>query len=603
MIVGLAVAAASRPAASQAAHPAANHAGRPAANQGWRSAPVQLKTRWARDVNPAAPLPAYPRPQMTRPHWLNLNGLWQYTTSAPDAAPPAGYPAHRILVPFAYESSLSGVGGASIPDKRLWYRRSFTVPAAWQGQHVLLHFGAVNWDSSVFVNGHAVGAHRGGYTGFSFDITDQLQPGENELEVSAWNPLRTNQPDAQVLGKQRMHPGGIFYTAATGIWQTVWLEPVPAVHITALRMTPDIDRKILRLTVSASADAQYRVTAFDGTHAVAIGTGTAGRELELPIPHPHLWSPDDPHLYTLQVVLLGSDDSIQSYFAMRKISLGRDAQGHMRMLLNNHFVFEMGTLDQGYWPAGVYTAPTDAALRYDIAITKQLGFNLIRKHAKVEPPRWYYWADKLGMLVWQDMPQMFLAKGQTLTPAAAAEFEKEWRAEIAELDNHPSIIVWTIFNEGWGQHDTAALVALTKQLDPSRLVNDASGWTDMGVGDLQDTHAYPGPGDKPPSPDRATVDGEFGGVTLAVPKHMWTTEKLKGYGKVLQDPAIATRHYEALLAKVAQLRDADNLSAAVYTQITDVEQEINGLLTYDRAVMKLNAAAVRAANLAARGVQ
>ena len=600
MIVGLAVAAASRPAASQAAHPAANHAGRPAANQGWRSAPVQLKTRWARDVNPAAPLPAYPRPQMTRPHWRNLNGLWQYTTSAPDAAPPAGYPAHRILVPFAYESSLSGVGGASIPDKRLWYRRSFTVPAAWQGQHVLLHFGAVNWDSSVFVNGHAVGAHRGGYTGFSFDITDQLQPGENELEVSAWNPLRTNQPDAQVLGKQRMHPGGIFYTAATGIWQTVWLEPVPAVHITALRMTPDIDRKILRLTVSASADAQYRVTAFDGTHAVAIGTGTAGRELELPIPHPHLWSPDDPHLYTLQVVLLGSDDSIQSYFAMRKISLGRDAQGHMRMLLNNHFVFEMGTLDQGYWPAGVYTAPTDAALRYDIAITKQLGFNLIRKHAKVEPPRWYYWADKLGMLVWQDMPQMFLAKGQTLTPAAAAEFEKEWRAEIAELDNHPSIIVWTIFNEGWGQHDTAALVALTKQLDPSRLVNDASGWTDMGVGDLQDTHAYPGPGDKPPSPDRATVDGEFGGVTMAVPGHMWTTQKLKGYGAVLHNSSLVTSRYQALLKQIAALRTSDNLSAAVYTQITDVEQEINGLLTYDRAVIKPNATAIRQANLAAR---
>jgi beta-galactosidase/beta-glucuronidase len=591
-----ALAAPPRPAANQ-------QAGRPAANQGWRVAPVQLKTRWARDVNPAAPLPAYPRPQMSRSRWLNLNGLWQYTTTAPDAAPPANYPAHRILVPFAYESSLSGMGGASIPDQRLWYRRSFTVPAAWQGQHVLLHLDAVNWDSSVFVNGHAVGTHRGGYTGFSFDITDQLQPGENELEVSAWNPLRANQPDAQVLGKQRMHPGGIFYTAATGIWQTVWLEPVAAVHITALRMTPDIDHQILRLTVSASADAQYRATAFDGGHAIAIGTGTAGRELDLAIPHPHLWSPDDPHLYTLKVTLVGagaSPDAVASYFAMRKISLGRDAQGQMRMLLNNHFVFEMGTLDQGYWPAGVYTAPTDAALRYDIAITKQLGFNLIRKHAKVEPPRWYYWADKLGILVWQDMPQMFLAKGQTLTPAASAEFEKEWRAEIAEFYNHPSIIVWTTFNEGWGQHDTAALVALTKQLDPSRLVNDASGWTDMGVGDLQDTHAYPGPGDKPPATDRATVDGEFGGVTMAVPGHMWTTQKLKGYGAVLHDSRLVTSRYQDLLKKIAALRTSDNLSAAVYTQITDVEQEINGLLTYDRAVIKPNLAAIRAANLAVR---
>lgn len=568
----------------------------------WRPAPVPIKTRWAAQVNPRAPLPDYPRPQMERAHWLNLNGSWQFALTAPDAPPPAAYPGH-ILVPFAYESSLSGVGAASIPDQRLWYRRTFTVPAAWRGERVLLHLGAVNWDASIFINGQAIGTHRGGYTGFSFDITDQLQPGTNVLVVSAWNPLRANVADAQVLGKQRVRPGGIFYTAATGIWQTVWLEPVPAAHITGLEITPDIDRGLLHLTVNASRPSSYHVTAFDGAHAVVLGSSAIGRTLDLPVPNAHLWSPDDPHLYTLKVALNDSGgDTVTSYFAMRKISLGRDADGHMRMLLNNHFVFELGTLDQGYWPAGIYTAPTDAALRYDIAETKQLGFNLIRKHAKVEPPRWYYWADKLGVLVWQDMPQMFVGKGESLTADAKAEFEKEWRAEIAEFYNHPSIVVWTTFNEGWGQHDTPAIVALTRQLDPTRLVNDASGWTDEGVGDLQDNHTYPGPGDKPASATRATVDGEFGGVTLAVPKHMWTTQKLKGYGKVLQDPAIATQHYVALLDKVAQLRDTDNLSAAVYTQITDVEQEINGLLTYDRAVHKLNPAAVRAANLKARGI-
>ncbi|MGH9416017.1 MAG: glycoside hydrolase family 2 protein [Terriglobales bacterium] len=570
----------------------------------WRPAPVPLRTRWARLVNPAAPLPEYPRPQMTRARWLNLNGLWQYALTAPDAPPPTQY-GESILVPFCYESSLSGVGAASVPDQRLWYRRTFTLPAAWPaspGERIVLHFGAVNWDSSVFLNGQPVGNHRGGYTGFSFDITAQLRPGANELVVSAWNPLRANQPDAQVLGKQRLHPGGIFYTAATGIWQTVWLEPVPAAHITALRLTPDIDRGVLRLTVASTAPAAYRVTALDGGHTVAEGASYTGRELDLPIPNPRLWSAVDPHLYTLKIALDGNGDAVGSYFAMRKISLGHDAAGHMRMLLNNQFVFELGTLDQGYWPAGVYTAPTDAALRYDIEVTKQLGFNLIRKHAKVEPPRWYYWADKLGVVVWQDMPQMFAGRQGALTDDAKAQFEREWSAEIAELYNHPSIIVWTTFNEGWGQHDTAAIVALTKQLDSSRLVNDASGWTDKGVGDIQDTHAYPGPGDKPPAADRATVDGEFGGVTMAVPGHRWTTTQVKGYGKVLDDSKLVTGRYVALLKKVEQLRD-QGLSAAVYTQITDVEQEINGLLTYDRALIKPAAAAIRAINLQVRGAR
>jgi beta-galactosidase/beta-glucuronidase len=563
----------------------------------WQPAKVPLMTRWAKDVAPDHVLPEYPRPQMTRAAWLNLDGLWDYATTMPDGAAPADYTG-KILVPFCYESALSGVGKPSIPHQRLWYHRTFTVPAAWSGQRVILHCDAVNYDSAVWVNGQQVGTHRGGYCAFEFDITGQLKPGKNEIIVSAWNPLRSDEADAQVLGKQRVHPGGIFYTSATGIWQTLWLEPVPAAHITNVRLTPDLDAEALRLTVQASADAKFKVTALDGDQEIASATGTTGQELNLPIPHPHLWSPADPHLYNLKIELLAdgkTGDEVGSYFAMRKISLGKDEQGRTRIFLNNKFLFEVGTLDQGYWPDGIYTAPTDEALRYDIEITKKLGFNLIRKHAKVEPPRWYYWTDKLGMLVWQDMPQMFGGHNGALTDEAKRQFETEWREELAEFHNHPSIVVWTTFNEGWGQHDTAKIVALTKQLDPSRLVNNASGWTDENVGDIHDTHDYPGPGCKPPEANRASVNGEFGGVTMSVPGHRWN-DQVMGYGAVLQDSWLVTKRYQALLKNVYKLRDERGMSAAVYTQITDVEQEINGLLTYDRAVIKPDVAIITAAN-------
>jgi hypothetical protein len=567
------------------------------AAEAWQPAKGPLKTRWAAAVSPENALPEYPRPQMVRHDWLNLNGLWDYALTGHAAAAPTTFGDH-ILVPFAYESSLSGVGKPSVPDQRLWYRRGFTVPAKWRGQRVILHLGAVTWDSSVLVNGKAIGTHRGGYTAFEFDITDSLKAGNNELVVSAWNPLRSDVTDAQVLGKQRKKPEAIFYTAASGIWQTVWLEPVSAAHIDALRMTPDIDAKALRLTVQSGQIAQVRVTAFDGSKEVASITGTAGQELSLPITNPRLWTPSDPHLYSLKVALLQNGketDAVDSYFAMRKISLGQDAQGRTRMFLNNAFLFEIGPLDQGYWPDGIYTAPTDDALRYDIEVTKQLGFNMTRKHAKVEPDRWYYWTDKLGLLVWQDMPQMFGGRDNTLTAGAKAQFEKEWREELAQFHNHPSIVVWTPFNEGWGQHDTEAVVALTKQLDPSRLVNNASGWTDMKCGDLHDTHAYPGPGCELPEPHRASVNGEFGGVTMSLPGHRWNDEAF-GYGAVLKDSWLATKRYQALLENVYKLRDERGMSAAVYTQITDVEQEINGLLTYDRAMIKLDEKIVTAAN-------
>ena len=560
----------------------------------------KLPTRWDKDVSASNPLPDYPRPQMVRKAWQSLNGSWEYalTDKAAKVAPTA-YEG-RILVPYPYESALSGVHRASVPNHRLWYRRTFTVPTAWKGQHVLLHFGAVNWDSTVQVNGKQIGAHRGGYDGFEFDITSSLKPGTNELLVSAWNPLLSDDPADQVLGKQRLKPGGIFYTAATGIWQTVWLEPVPETHVAGLQITPDIDAGILHLTVKTqepSVGTTVQVVATDGKSTSTMA-GKPGEELNLSIPSLHLWTPADPHLYTLHVSLLKNGkplDRLESYCAMRKISLGQDERGQTRILLNNKFVFQVGALDQGYWPDGIYTAPTDAALRYDIEAAKKFGLNLLRKHAKVEPDRWYYWTDKLGMLVWQDMPQGFSGRGGTITTEGKQQFETELRRLIAGFYNHPSIVVWTTFNEGWGQHDTAEIVALAKQLDPSRLINQASGWNDEKTGDLADTHAYPGPWSGKPEPTRAAVNGEFGGVTMRVPGHMWT-EDVFGYGATLRDPRLVTKRYQQLLQRAYQLRDTQGTSAVVYTQLTDVEQESNGLLTYDRAIVKADVGVVTAAN-------
>ena len=563
----------------------------------WKPAPSRLMTQWAAQVSPVNALPEYPRPQMTRKDWQSLNGLWDYALSdaAATTAPlPLAYDG-KILVPYPYESALSGVGKASPAKQRLWYHRTFSIPAEWKGAHVLLHFGAVNWDSTVLVNGKQIGQHRGGYDGFEIDITDSLKPGENELFVSAWNPVRADNMDAQVLGKQRLQPGGIFYTAATGIWQSIWLEPVPSAHIVGLKITPDVDNAVLRLTVLADGALAVKATAQDGANTVATVSGQTNAELTLPIPNPRLWSPDDPHLYTLKISLGENADSVESYFAMRKISLGKDDSGRNRVFLNNKFVFQVGALDQGYWPDGIYTAPTDDALRFDIETAKKLGWNLLRKHAKVEPARWYYWTDKLGVLVWQDMPQAFGGKGGALSDESKQQFEIEWRRIIAEFYNSPSIVVWTTFNEGWGQHDTEKIVALTKQLDPSRLVNNASGWTDKRTGDFHDTHAYPGPGSNKPEAARAAVCGEFGGVTMSVDAHRWTNQVM-GYGAVLQSSWVATKRYQALLKTAYKLRDEMGTSAVVYTQITDVEQEINGLLTYDRAVMKLDLPVVAAAN-------
>ena len=538
----------------------------------WQPAAGPLKTRWAKDVSPDHVLPEYPRPQMVRKDWLNLNGLWDIKLGDGTES--------KILVPFAIESALSGVMKHA---DRVTYRRSFEIPKGWSGQQVLLHFGAVDWESKVTLNGKELGVHRGGYDAFSFDITNALKgEGAQEITVEVFDPTDLG---GQPRGKQKLKPGSIMYTPTTGIWQTVWLEPVPPSHIESLKIVPDVDESCLRLTVVGSGSVEA-VASEDGKDIAQV-TGQAGSELKLSIPNPKLWSPDSPHLYDLRVSLKSGDktvDAVTSYFGMRKIALGKDDKGVTRMMLNGKPVFQVGPLDQGFWPDGIYTAPTDEALRFDIAETKRLGFNTTRKHVKVEPDRWYYWCDKLGLLVWQDMPcgNSYTDKPQ---PIDKPQFKSELLNMVKNRWNHPSIIMWVVFNENQGQHDTEALVAEVKALDPSRLVNNASGNDDKNCGDVIDKHSYPGPESPKPEENRAAVLGEFGGLGLPVDGHTWT-KKTWGYEgtKNIED---LTKGYEKLLGKAWELNSTAGLSAVIYTQLTDVETECNGLLTYDREINKV----------------
>ncbi|HET6567021.1 MAG TPA: glycoside hydrolase family 2 TIM barrel-domain containing protein, partial [Rhodothermales bacterium] len=573
------------------------------AQSGWHPADGPLVTRWAKEVSPENAHPEYPRPQLVRTEWQNLNGLWDYTITPEAASMPRRFEG-EILVPFPIESALSGVMKRVGDDERLWYRRSFSIPETWKGQRVLLHFGAVDWDAAVFVNGAQVGRHRGGYDPFTIDITDAIQPlGNQSIVVSVSDPTDTG---TQPRGKQVSNPEGIWYTPTTGIWQTVWLEPVPVSYIQGLRMRPDVDTGTLNLRVQTAGDeGTYEVEAIarDGGQPVDTAKAAAGRPLALKIANPKLWSPDSPFLYDLTVRLLYKGqvvDEVSSYFGMRKISLGKDGRGIVRLMLNNEPLFQFGPLDQGFWPGGIYTAPTDEALRHDIMVEKDLGFNMVRKHVKVEPARWYYWADKLGILVWQDMPSgdASVSPGEgeiTRTSASAAEFEDELKELIDDHYNHPSIVMWVVFNEGWGQYDTAYLTNWVKQYDPTRLVDDASGWNDMGVGDVNDMHSYPGPDAPPAESTRAIVLGEFGGLGLPLAGHTWQDQENWGYRSYTTREDLEAA-YMTLIKKLRPLIHTPGLAAAVYTQTTDVEVEVNGLMTYDRDLIKMNPAHVAEAN-------
>ncbi|MFD1546395.1 PA14 domain-containing protein [Nonomuraea guangzhouensis] len=542
-----------------------------------------LKTRWSKDVNPANPLPEYPRPQLVRDRWRSLNGTWQFAAAKAGEAVPTGRDlAERIVVPYPVESQLSGIGRH---EDRMWYRRTFEVPRSWSGERLLLHLDAIDWDATIYVNGKQVGAHKGGYGRITVDVTDALKRGgAQELVVGVTDPTDSGQ---QPIGKQRLDPSGIWYTAVSGIWQTVWMEPVAKQHIDRVDTVPDVAGKALRVTVQGSAGTAV-IVAKDGHKVVGTVSGPVGTELRLPVPNPKLWSPDKPFLYDLTVRV--KQDEIKSYFGMRTISLENN-----RMLLNGRPVFQMGPLDQGFWPDGIYTAPTDEALKYDLVQTKKLGFNTVRKHTKVESDRWYYHADKLGLLVWQDMPAMFKTGDKP-------QFETELREMVDQHRSSPSIIMWVPFNEGWGQYDQARIADLVKSWDPSRLVNNMSGINccgarDGGNGDVKDYHIYPGPGvPGKPSDIRAVVIGEYGGLGLPLIGHTWSGG---GWGYAVEpDPEALTTRYVDMAKALQKLHACDQLSAAIYTQTTDVETELNGLITYDRAVTKADVTRVHDANKA-----
>ncbi len=550
---------------------------------GWAFKQSPLTTRWSTQVDPQMPHPLYPRPQFVRKDWLNLNGIWEYQPGAADEAAPAGKSlSSSILVPYPVESALSGV---MEHHDRLWYRRQLDVPAAWRGRQVLLHFGAVDYESEVFVNGKSVGVHHGGYDPFHYDITSFLQGrGQDELIVRVFDPTEKG---GQPRGKQNTSPRGITYTPTTGIWQTVWLEPVNAAHIDTLLMVPDTDRGVLKVTVNSmkAADGEsVDIAVKAGQKVVAKLFATPGKEIDVAIPNAHLWSVDDPFLYTIDLTLKQGGrvvDTVASYFGMRKIHVG-DVDGQKKMLLNNKFVFQLGPLDQGFWPDGIYTSPTDDALKNDIVQMKAMGFNMVRKHIKVEPARWYYWADTLGLLVWQDAPSCNSYPGRQFVPPPVDKqaFEDGLRRMVETHRNSPAIVLWTIFNESQGQFDTERMVDLVRSLDSSRLINEASGGTIMGFGDVNDIHSYPEPAVRPANGKQALACGEYGGIGYLIAEHSWQKE---GHGYVEVDTSQDLLYlYAEFMEWVRKMRDHDDLSAVVYTELTDVMTEINGLLTYDR---------------------
>ena len=567
----------------------------------WKPAGDKIKTDWATQIDPENVLPEYPRPIMERSEWKNLNGLWNYAVIDKGAALPQNFEG-EILVPFAIESSLSGVGRTLGEQAELVYRRDFTTPSQWRGQRVLLHFGAVDWKADVWVNDVKVGSHTGGFTPFSFDITAALNAnGKNTLTVKVWDPTDKG---PQPRGKQVSRPEGIWYTPVSGIWQTVWLEPVPQRYIENLRITPDIDNHRLTVEVQTSAPAAsdlLEVAVYDGEALVASAKSINGQPVEVAMPaDAKLWSPDSPNLYDLKVSLRDGKkviDAVDSYAAMRKFSTARDKDGIVRLELNNEPLFQYGPLDQGWWPDGLYTAPTDEALLYDIQKTKDFGFNMIRKHIKVEPARWYTYCDRLGIIVWQDMPsgdrnpewqnrKYFEGTELTRTPESEATYRKEWKEIMDCLYSYPCIGTWIPFNEAWGQFKTVEIAKWTKQYDPTRLVNPASGGNHYTCGDMLDLHNYPAPEMYLYDAQRATVLGEYGGIGLVLKDHLWEPDRNWGYVQ-FNSSKEATDEYVKYADMLLQLVKR-GFSAAVYTQTTDVEVEVNGLMTYDRKVIKLD---------------
>ena len=575
--------------------------------QAWKPAGDLIRTTWADQVNPQNPLPEYPRPILVRGDWQNLNGLWDYAILAKGNGLPGKFDG-KILVPFAVETSLSGVQKKVGQDNELWYQRDFTVPVTWKNKRVLLNFGAVDWKADVWINDIKVGSHQGGYTAFTFDITPFLNKDQQKLTVRVWDPSdRGYQP----RGKQVERPGSIWYTSVTGIWQTVWIEGVNENHIASLKTIPNIDQKTLTVSACLSekkAGDIVEIRVLDSGKLVGTGKSAAGEEALVTLSDMKLWSPETPFLYDLEISLTRNGkvlDQVKSYAGMRKISTKPDAGGIVRLQLNNKDYFQFGPLDQGWWPDGLYTAPTDEALAFDIKKTKDFGFNMIRKHVKVEPARWYYHCDKEGILVWQDMPSgdrspqwqrgaYFNGEELKRTQESEDNYRAEWKAIMDQHMSNPCVVTWVPFNEAWGQFKTPEIAAWIKQYDPSRLVNPASGGNFYPVGDMLDIHNYPAPELNMFDGRRSCVLGEYGGIGLAVENHLW--EKGRNWGYVQYKTSLeATNAYIELAEKLKTLIPR-GFSAAVYTQTTDVEVEINGLMTYDRKVIKMDEARIRKVN-------
>tara|TARA_R110000868_G_scaffold212661_1_gene462551 strand:- start:8969 stop:10777 length:1809 start_codon:yes stop_codon:yes gene_type:complete len=574
----------------------------------WKPAGDKIKTIWADKISPENVLEEYPRPRMARKDWMNLNGLWEYAILPKGNIKPLNYDG-EILVPFAVESSLSGVMKTVGEENELWYRTHFEINPNWKSKNTLLHFGAVDWKTEVWINDIKIGTHEGGYTPFYFDITPFLVGKKNELVVKVWDPTNSG---VQPRGKQVNSPEGIWYTPVTGIWQTVWLEPVAEKSIESLKVLPDIDLGTIEVSTNikeATLGDIVEVTVHEGSRIISIMKAAVGENIKLPISNPKLWSPESPFLYDLTVRLITKRkviDEVKSYFGMRKIAMKKDSFGIVRMQLNNKDYFQFGPLDQGWWPDGLYTAPTDEALQYDIIKTKELGFNLIRKHVKVEPARWYTHCDRLGILVWQDMPngdngpqwQMHnYFNGAEFNRSDTSEkiYKSEWKEIIDYLYSYPSIVSWVPFNEAWGQFKTIEIATWTKTYDTSRLVNSASGGNFYRTGDIVDLHNYPGPDLYLYDAERTNVLGEYGGIGLVIEGHLWKPDNNWGYIKFKNSNETTNQYiaYAEALKKLVKV----GFSGAVYTQTTDVEGEVNGFMTYDRKVDKMDISKVKKVNL------